>query len=233
VVKLWRPGQVIASVPTPIVPGRFYHLEVVTTGSRIRVYLDGGATPIIDVTDSTYPSGRFGVNAFNATVTVQNLNVNTGGLTTNITGRWTPTSGTWTEPAGHRKGNAIGDGFLLADQTGADFTYEGDLRVVNGQAAGLTFRANADGTQHYTATIDKAGLVKLWRPGQDIATHTTTIREGKTYHLKVTATGPTIRVYLDGATSPVIDTVDSAFASGRFGLNTFAGTSMFANVTVS
>jgi len=233
VVKLWRPGQVLASVPTPIVPGRFYHLKVVTTGPRIRVYLDDGATPLIDVTDSTYPSGRFGVNAFNATATVQNLNVNTGGLTTTITGRWTPTSGTWTEPAGHRKGNAAGDGFLLTDQTGTDFTYEGDIRVVNGQAAGLTFRANADGTQHYTATIDKAGLVKLWRPGQDIATHATPIREGKTYHLKVTATGPTIRVYLDGATTPVIDTVDSTYTSGRFGLNTFAATSTFAGVTVS
>lgn len=74
------------------------------------------------------------------------------------------------------------------------------------------------------STLDS--LVKLWRPGQDIATHATAIREGKTYPSR-SPPGPAIRVYLDGATSPVIDTVDSAYANGRFGLDTFA------NVTVS
>src|SRR2546423_9775440 len=38
-----------------------------------------------------------------------------------------------------------------------------------GAAAALTFRANADGSQRYTANVDAAGLVKLWRPGRDIA----------------------------------------------------------------
>lgn len=43
--------------------------------------------------------------------------------------------------------------------------YEGDVQLVSGGAAALTFRANADATEHYTANVDTAGFVKLWRPG--------------------------------------------------------------------
>src|SRR3712207_8116684 len=42
------------------------------------------------------------------------------------------------------------------------FRSEANVRLDTAQAAGITFRG------HYTATVDAAGLVKLWRPGRDI-----------------------------------------------------------------
>lgn len=232
-VKLWRPGGDIATAPAAITAGRTYHLEVVATGPRLQVYLDHGTTPIIDATDATYPSGLLGANVYAGTGTVQNLTANGTGLVTNLAGPWTPAGGTWTvtEPRPGLRGNAAGDGFRLSATTVADGTYEGDLTVVNGVAAALTFRASPDAAQHYTATIDATGLVKLWRPGQDIATYPTPIVQGRPYHLKVVATGPRIQVSLDGTT--VIDATDPTYSSGLLGVNVFQGSAVLQNLLAS
>ncbi|MCG7382994.1 DUF4832 domain-containing protein [Paenibacillus sp. ACRRY] len=39
----------------------YHHMKVVTTGSNIKVYIDGQETPIIDVNDSTYLAGYAGL----------------------------------------------------------------------------------------------------------------------------------------------------------------------------
>jgi fructan beta-fructosidase len=46
---------------------------VQTAGSRIRVWLDRGASPVIDATDTTYAAGRFGLNAYAGNATAQDL----------------------------------------------------------------------------------------------------------------------------------------------------------------
>ncbi|GAA1613495.1 GH32 C-terminal domain-containing protein [Actinoplanes couchii] len=232
VVKLWRPGRVIATAAAPIVRDRSHHLRVVATGSRFRVYLDHGPAPVIDATDTAYAAGRLGANVFSGTATVQNLNLGAPGFVTNAGTRWNPVAaGTWTVPGAGVRGQSAGDAFLLSERTGGDFTYTGQLRVETGTAVALTFRANADATQHYTANIDTSGVVKLWRPGQVLAEHRTTIRHGRTYTLRVTATGPRLQVFLDG--TQVIDTTDTAYPSGRFGLNVYNGAGTAQNVTVS
>ncbi|MBY8879961.1 glycoside hydrolase family 32 protein [Actinacidiphila acidipaludis] len=232
VVKLWRPGKDIATYAMPITGSRAYHVTVRTDGTRIRVYLDNAATPVIDATDSTYASGRFGANVFNGQATVQNLDVGDGGFQAFASGAWTPVSGTWTvTPAGLR-GSSSGDGFYLSDRTGSDFTYQGDVSVTNGAATGLTFRAGADGAG-YTATLDTTGVVKLWRPGKDIAVQSTPITEGRTYHLRIRTDGARIRVWLGSATDPVIDATDTTYTSGRFGVNAFGGNVVAQNLTVS
>ncbi|ATB43539.1 glycosyl hydrolase family 32 [Cystobacter fuscus] len=236
-VKLWRPGRDIALYPAPIVTGRTYHLKVVAQGARFQVFLDNGTTPIIDATDTAYASGRFGFNVFDGTGLLRNAYVNTTGFRTNLTGPWSSSAGTWTESLGGKQGSVSGDGFLLSSQTGSNFTYEGDVRVVNGGltyggAAALTFRANADATQHYTANVDTTGVVKLWRPGRDIATYSTPILAGRTYHLKVVAQGSRLQVFLNDGTTPVIDATDTTYASGRFGLNVHAATAIIQNVNV-
>jgi fructan beta-fructosidase len=231
-VKLWRPGKDIAVYNTPISKGRTYHLKVETDGPRIRVWLDNGADPVSDATDSTYGSCRFGVNVFDGTATVQNLDTGTAGFTAFPAGRWAPQGGTWTVTPTGLHGSSQQDGFYLSDRTGTDFTYEGDLSVTNGTATGLTFRAGADGAG-YTANIDTSGVVKLWRPGDDIAVYDTPIIEGRTYHLKVVADGPRIRVWLGCGADPVIDATDSTYSSGLFGVNAFAGNTVAQNLTIS
>ncbi|MDX3660119.1 glycoside hydrolase family 32 protein [Streptomyces sp. ID05-26A] len=221
VVKLWRPGRDIATYAAPITRGRTHHLKVQATGSRIQVWLDHGTSPVIDATDTAYASGRFGANVFRGAATVQNLNTGTGGFSAFRSGPWTQTGGTWTTTPESLRANASGDGFYLSDHTVRDVVYEGDLSVVTGVAAGLTFRATPEGAG-YTANIDTGGVVKLWRPGRDIAAHATEIVAGRTYHLKVQAVGDRIQLWLNG--SPVIDAVDTAYAEGRLGLNVYAAT---------
>lgn len=228
-VKLWRPGRDIATYRTTITTGRTYHLKVVATGQRFQVYLD--RSPVIDTTDSAYANGFLGVNVFNGRATFDNLQLNTPGFDTNLTGPWHPVNGTWTSAGTALQSRGAGDTFYLSTSQGADVTYAADLTPQNGVAAGLVFRANADATQHYTANVDVNGLVKLWRPGRDIATYRTTITPGRTYHLSVTARGSNIRVSLNG--TEVINATDTTYASGFLGLNGFAGTAAFRAVRLS
>lgn len=62
--------------------------------------------------------------------------------------------------------------------------------------------------------MDTDGYVKLWRPCRVIATYATPIEPGRTYHLRVTAEGSRIRMYLDDGPEPVIDALDDTYAEG-------------------
>jgi fructan beta-fructosidase len=232
VVKLWRPGRDIATYPAPVAAGSTHHLRVQAAGSRIRVWFDHGADPVIDATDTAYASGRFGANVYGGSATVQNLNTGPGGFATFASGPWTARGGAWTTAPDGARASAAGDGFYLSDRTGSDFTYEGDVSVTNGVAAGLTFRATPDGAG-YTANVDTSGVVKLWRPGRDIATYGTPIVEGRTHHLRVQTAGSRIRVWLDRGASPVIDATDTTYAVGRFGLNAYAGNATAQNLAIT
>ncbi|WP_285680291.1 glycoside hydrolase family 32 protein [Actinoplanes sp. NBRC 103695] len=226
VVKLWRPGRVIATAPAAITRDRTYHLRVVAAGSHFQVFLDHGTTPLIDATDTGQPlSGKAGVNVFDGTAVFDNVHLNATGFRTNLTGPWTSSAGTWTSPGDGLSGRGAGDSFTYSTQRGADFTYDADVRPVNGIAAGITFR---DG---YTANVDVTGVVKLWRPGRDLAAYATPIVPGRWYHLTVVAAGSRLRVRLNGV--QVIDATDTAYPEGRFGLNTYAGSGAFQNVRVS
>jgi fructan beta-fructosidase len=230
-VKLWRPGLDIATYPTPIARDRTYHLKVVAAGSRFRVYLDHGSTPVIDAVDTAYATGRAGANVFAGTALIGDITRDAAGFATNLAGPWHRVGGTWTAPGDGVYAQGAGDSFYLSSTTGTDFRYEADVRPVNGIAAALTFRAGADASQHYTANVDTSGVVKLWRPGRDIATYATPIVPGRSYHLTVIASGANLRVQLNG--TQVIEAVDTTYASGLFGLNAFGGSAAFQNVRIS
>jgi levanase/fructan beta-fructosidase len=152
-------------------------------------------------------------------------------LASDVPGQWYAASGLWSDVADGKQGRGSGDVFYLNTAVGDDFTYEGDVRVDDGVAAALTFRSTKDAARHYTVNVDvDAQVVKLWRPGRDIATYRTSIERGRTYYLKVVAQGPRLRVFLDGGSAPVIDAVDDTIRSGQFGLNVFNGTGVFQNI---
>ena len=150
---------------------------------------------------------------------------------TNITDPWYPVSGTWSDVSAGKQGTSGGDAFYLSTRRGSNFVYEGDVTVVSGTAAALTMRANRNATQQYTANIDvDAGVVKLWRPGRDIATYATPLERNHAYHLKVQVVGDRFQVWFDHSATPVIDATDDAFDSGQFGINMFRGTAVIQNV---
>jgi non-lysosomal glucosylceramidase len=157
------------------------------------------------------------------------------GFSTNLTG-WSVVNGTWTDVTGGKQGSLTTDNaFILAAESGTDFTYEGDLKISSGNAAALVFRSAATPlTGSYCVNIDSVeggGRVKLFKfPYVMISYYTTTITVGTTYHLKVVAAGSNFKVYFNNGTTPVIDANDTSFTSGRFGLNVFMSTSLFQNV---
>lgn len=230
-VMLWGPGVAARIHYTTINTNTVYHLKVVANGSNIKVYFDGGVNPVIDTTDTTYTSGRFGLNVWNGTSVFQNVNI---GFNTNLPGTWTSINGTWSDTTagiGGEQGTCTSDAFYLSQQTGTDFTYEGDLKVTNNGAAGLIFRANADATQFYCANVDYTNQkVMVWGPGVTARTYYTTISTNTVYHLKVVVNGSSIKVYFNGEANPVIDTTDTTYASGQYGINVWNGTSVFQNI---
>lgn len=230
-MRLWRPGKVLADRRMDVAAGQARHVKVVALGSRIRVYLDHHSTPVIDVVDDTYSSGLLGVNGFNAGAVFNNLVVDGNDpLAATLQTGWTSHGGSWTAPFGLVRGRATGDAAMLSATTASDLDYSAQVRVNTGRAAALVFRSNDDATQHYAATIDTDGLVKLWRPGRVLAEKPWPVRPGAWYDLRVRAVGPDITLWVDGRLALHIN--DPTYATGWVGLNVFDGTADFRALTL-
>lgn len=77
-----------------VVKGNIYHLKVSMEGYHLKVYWNGGYSPIIDMVDTTYTSGYLGLNVWNGSALFQNIqvsdmNTNVGELLL-IRGKWQP-----------------------------------------------------------------------------------------------------------------------------------------------
>lgn len=237
-----RATGLLDGVPVPAESGRV-RLRVLVDRGQVEIFGNDGRSSTTDNVNFT-ASGNQGIQAFAeggsvrlTSLTFHRLSSAWGWgestLESNLAGPWRAVRGTWTdESAGKRGAASGGDGFYLSNQQATDLTYEADVRPDSaGAAAGITFRAAADASTHYTANVDTAGLVKLWRPGRDIAVSPAPIQPGQTYHLKVVAQGSNLEVYLDGAL--VIDATDTAYAGGLLGLNVFNGSAVIQNPRIS
>jgi hypothetical protein len=241
-VKLFRVGPYvpIASATKTIAANTTYHLKVVTKNQNIKVYFNGETTPSINVNDSTYSNGRFGINVYNGTTgasarfnhLVQSPST---GFESTIGSFTAVHAGTWTEVPDGLAGDAA-DGAYVSTATGTNFTYQADLRLDTATAGALVFRGNADPyTGGYFVNIDRnLGQVKLFKmaPGYTpIASANRTIQIGTWYHLRVVTSGTSISVYFNNEATPAITATDSSFASGRFGVSAYEGTVTFNNLT--
>lgn len=89
-----------------------------------------------------------------------------------------------------------------------DVDYEGNLRIQEGDVAGLVLRANEDGSSCYAVLLGAESqtvrLVALPFPGHDLASTPAKIQHGQAYHLTVrcegVAEGIRFTVSLDGKT---------------------------------
>ncbi len=79
-VKDWRP---IHNVKVDIDPDQWHRLRVEMSGSRLRLFLDGGETALIDYTDNAGPllEGSVGLRTWGADVSFRNLTIKTDGKT--------------------------------------------------------------------------------------------------------------------------------------------------------
>ncbi|MGG3622282.1 glycoside hydrolase family 32 protein [Bacillus gobiensis] len=166
---------------------------------------------------------------------------------TNLSG-WTTIRGEWADTLYGKEGSADEDGIIMSAQQGSDFTYEGEITVkgvepgnpepIKGEAAGsLVFRADKTLRQGYAIKLDAStNKVTLVRFNPDYSTtildqYNTAIDTNTPYDLKVKAIGDSIKVYLND--TEVINSNDSAYSDGYFGLHIRDAVSYFNKVYYS
>ncbi|MET3208188.1 UNVERIFIED_CONTAM: levanase [Paenibacillus sp. PvR008] len=65
--------QVLAKVPRFVLPGVIYHIKILAEGPRLRIEIDD--EQVIDLKDSTFTEGHFGVNVFGGQAFYQHVRV--------------------------------------------------------------------------------------------------------------------------------------------------------------
>lgn len=65
--------QVLAKVPRFVLPGVIYHIKILAEGPRLRIEIDD--EQVIDLEDSTFTEGHFGVNVFGGQAFYQHVRV--------------------------------------------------------------------------------------------------------------------------------------------------------------
>jgi hypothetical protein len=226
-VKLWKSdGSVLATYYPTINSNTTYKLKIAASGSNIKVYFNDKADPVINVNDSSFTSGQFGLNVFNGSSIFQSIRLST--LNTNLKGWYSP-SGVWFDVIGGKQG-VSSNSFLMSTTIGDNFVYEGDFTVTSTSgSAGLVFRSNANATKFYCASIDLGSTIKLWGPDLEDKITTVTIEPNTVYHLKVVTAGSNIQVFFNEETTAVLNVDDSTYTSGYFGLN-ICGTAVVQNI---
>ncbi|MEV5025741.1 GH32 C-terminal domain-containing protein [Paenibacillus sp. LPE1-1-1.1] len=165
--------------------------------------------------------------------------VTVGKLQTNLTGWHAATKGEWLTTLDGISGRFDKDSSYMSAVSARNFTYEADLKLDSaGGAASMLFRANADGSSGYYFNIDpNMKALRLFykdngafQDDQLVAKVPAFISTGKTYRIRIVASGSNIKIYFDGGSEPIIDVNDVTFARGYFGLNVFGGKVSYQNV---
>lgn len=125
-----------------------------------------------------------------------------------------------------------GDGHILSQTSGGDFTYTAKFNLGDGAAAALIFRAKSDMSDYYIANYDKNGkIVKLWTPYGELANVYVGDVNLENITLTATAKGHNIKIAINGnIVVDVTDTRENAPLEGLFGLNVCATRAVFSAV---
>ncbi|WP_419873384.1 hypothetical protein [Candidatus Pristimantibacillus sp. PTI5] len=153
---------------------------------------------------------------------------------------YVPVTGTWSEQNGEGlKGISAPSANALSMTNAAsdtNFTLEADVKIDASTPYGvgsLVFRAAEDGNKGYAVSIDpNLDQIRLFdlATGSSVGTpYSTSLNTNTAYHLKVTADGPALKVYLGGTLA--ISVSDTKYAKGNYGYNVFNGSAYFQNVT--
>ena len=143
-------------------------------------------------------------------------------------------SGNWLISDGKLVGEKdSGNAFILANESGDNFTYTGQFDIERGTAGALVFRASSDMSKYLVANFDaNEHVVKLW------STHGELARSGE-FHvslinvaLTVKATGKNIKISLNGNEAINYDLRDDEPLSGRFGVNVFSAKVAFKTLSL-
>ena len=142
---------------------------------------------------------------------------------------WTPQHGIWVNPGENMVGYyELGNAWNVHSAAGGNLVYEATVTLVDGNAAGLTFRASADGASSYDVILDVVdGVFKISRrpPYQVLQSHAITVERNRPYRIRVEADGPNLDAYLDG--SHLLSVYDTTYSSGHLGVLLFRATAVY------
>ncbi|MBT2287634.1 GH32 C-terminal domain-containing protein [Paenibacillus albidus] len=225
-------GKLIEERQVSLKEGEIYYLKVKAEGTSLKVYWGNGYKPVIDIQDSSYPSGRLGLHVRDGSALFQNITVselkgNLGAVLVNK-GQWQPDlrglQGTSVDQSQAER---------IYNKQAADFIYEGTISFRSDAVAALAFRSSTDGVRGYEATLVKEGdqvRVKLTKAdGTAIASSERTYpsQAGAKHYVEVKAKGSRIQIFLDGYTPAAIDVSDHTYSSGNAGFVVKTGSAYF------
>jgi len=155
----------------------------------------------------------------------------------------------WKDGAIHSASNAgsgsygIDGSKIVANATEfSDLEYEASLELTSPGDAGMIFRVTkpaigADAYQGYYVGLNpETGLVTLGKANgytwQVISSKEANLKQHQQYRLKVRAQGNSLKVFLDGASMPIISVKDEEFKSGSIGLRAYKAQAAFDQLKV-
>jgi hypothetical protein len=157
---------------------------------------------------------------------------------------WRIFGGSWSVGGRRLSVESSAGGKAMQNTNFADLVYDADVIVTGGDPAGdagVVFRATklgrgADAFAGYYAGIRPSGSVVLGKASYDwteLAATGLTVTTGTTYHLRVKAIGPAIRVYVDDMTTPKISVTDPSFTTGANGVRALFADAAFDNIAIA
>jgi hypothetical protein len=153
---------------------------------------------------------------------------------TNEPNQWVNFGGGWQQKDGKYYSESYGIGGAKSVATTTNFTelsFDARITILTANTqGGLLFRVSdaatgVDAYKGYFACISTEGKLILGKASnswQEIASVNKPFSIGQSYHVRVTAEGPVIKVFVDNMQTPLISATDSTFVSGSIGLRQYS-----------
>ena len=154
---------------------------------------------------------------------------------------WKSYGGSWTATGGQYAASTSLGGKALLNNNFSDFTYDADVTLTAGSGdAGMVFRATGastgtDAYKGYYVGLRRSGSVVLGRANNnwtELRTAAVPVSLGTRYHLRVEASGASLKIFVDDLTTPRISLSDSTYTSGATGVRVFNAAATFDNISV-
>jgi len=145
---------------------------------------------------------------------------------------WTPNRGTWSLRGSHMRGEYDqGYAWNIHMSKGVEFVYSARVKLLKGNAAGLTFRSSPDGASSYDAvldTVDQAFTVSRRPPHRVLGSVPLRVRHNQDYRIQVVVRGDLIEAHLDG--NLLVSVSDATYDAGQLGIVLFQAAATYADL---
>ena len=142
-------------------------------------------------------------------------------------------SGSWIMSTNAIIGTSNGDAFLLAKESGKNFSYSGTFDISSANAGALVFRASSDMSTFLVANYDKnEKIVKLWSSHGELTRSGILDISSNEITLMVKASGKNLSITINGINAIDYELNDDEPLEGKFGLNVFSGTVRFKSLAL-